>query len=59
MSTSPTGDNNIKRLAPLLFGMPGVVLLVAHGRNGLRVLQVISPATVPGATGSVRARIRN
>ncbi len=29
MSTSPTSGNNIKRLAPLLFGMSGVVLLVA------------------------------
>jgi len=29
MSMNPTGNNNIKRLAPLLFGMSGVVLLVA------------------------------
>jgi predicted permease len=29
MSTSPSRDNNIKRLAPLLFGMSGIVLLVA------------------------------
>ena len=29
MSTNPTSDNNVKRLAPLLFGMSGVVLLVA------------------------------
>jgi predicted permease len=29
MSTSPTSGANIKRLAPLLFGMSGVVLLVA------------------------------
>ena len=29
LSTSPTSGNNIKRLAPLLFGMSGVVLLVA------------------------------
>ncbi len=29
ISTSPTSGNNIKRLAPLLFGMSGVVLLVA------------------------------
>ena len=29
MSTSPSGSNNSKRLAPLLFGMSGVVLLVA------------------------------
>jgi predicted permease len=29
MSTSPTSGNNIKRLAPLLFGMAAVVLLVA------------------------------
>ncbi|HEY2802176.1 MAG TPA: ABC transporter permease [Chthoniobacterales bacterium] len=29
MSTSPSRGNNIKRLAPLLFGMSGVVLLVA------------------------------
>jgi predicted permease len=29
LSTSPSGGNNIKRLAPLLFGMSGVVLLVA------------------------------
>ena len=29
MSTSPTSGTNIKRLAPLLFGMSGVVLLVA------------------------------
>ncbi len=29
MSTSPTSGNNVKRLAPLLFGMSGVVLLVA------------------------------
>lgn len=29
MSTSPTSGSNIKRLAPLLFGMSGVVLLVA------------------------------
>jgi len=29
LSTSPSGNNKIKRLAPLLFGMSGVVLLVA------------------------------
>ncbi len=29
MSTSPSGNNNIKKLAPLLFGMSAVVLLVA------------------------------
>jgi putative ABC transport system permease protein len=29
LSTSPSSGNNIKRLAPLLFGMSGVVLLVA------------------------------
>src|ERR1043166_9086664 len=29
LSTSPSHGNNIKRLAPLLFGMSGVVLLVA------------------------------
>jgi predicted permease len=29
LSTSPTGNNNIKRLAPLLLGMSAVVLLVA------------------------------
>src|SRR6187401_2442810 len=29
LSTSPTSGNNIKGLAPLLFGMSGVVLLVA------------------------------
>ncbi|PZR70989.1 MAG: hypothetical protein DLM73_16745 [Chthoniobacterales bacterium] len=29
LSTSPTSGNNIKRVAPLLFGMSGVVLLVA------------------------------
>jgi predicted permease len=29
MSMNPTGNNNVKRLAPLLFGMSGVVLLVA------------------------------
>jgi hypothetical protein len=29
LSINPTGNNNIKRLAPLLFGMSGVVLLVA------------------------------
>ena len=29
LSTSPTSGSNIKRLAPLLFGMSGVVLLVA------------------------------
>ncbi len=29
LSTSPSNGNNIKRLAPLLFGMSGVVLLVA------------------------------
>ena len=29
LSTSPTSGNNIKRLAPMLFGMSGVVLLVA------------------------------
>lgn len=29
LSTSPTSGNNVKRLAPLLFGMSGVVLLVA------------------------------
>jgi len=29
MSMNPTGNNNIKRLAPLLFGMAGIVLLVA------------------------------
>jgi len=29
LSTSPTSGNNIKRLAPLLFAMSGVVLLVA------------------------------
>jgi predicted permease len=29
LSTSPTSGKNIKRLAPLLFGMSGVVLLVA------------------------------
>ena len=29
LSTSPTKGTNIKRLAPLLFGMSGVVLLVA------------------------------
>ena len=29
LSTSPSGGNNVKRLAPLLFGMSGVVLLVA------------------------------
>ncbi len=29
MSTSPSSGTNIKRLAPLLFGMSGVVLLVA------------------------------
>ena len=29
ISTSPTSGNNIKRLAPLLFGMSAVVLLVA------------------------------
>jgi putative ABC transport system permease protein len=29
LSTSPNSGNNIKRLAPLLFGMSGVVLLVA------------------------------
>ncbi len=29
LSTSPSSGNNVKRLAPLLFGMSGVVLLVA------------------------------
>jgi predicted permease len=29
LSMSPSGNNNIKRLAPLLFGMAGIVLLVA------------------------------
>jgi len=29
MSMNPTGNNNIKRLAPLLFGMAAIVLLVA------------------------------
>jgi len=29
LSTSPTSGNKVKRLAPLLFGMAGVVLLVA------------------------------
>src|SRR5258707_8748097 len=29
LSTSPTSGNNIKRLAPLLFGMSAIVLLVA------------------------------
>src|SRR6266404_1415358 len=29
LSTSPSSGNNIKRLAPLLFGMSGIVLLVA------------------------------
>jgi predicted permease len=29
LSTSPSSGNNIKKLAPLLFGMSGVVLLVA------------------------------
>ncbi len=29
LSTSPSSGNNIRRLAPLLFGMSGVVLLVA------------------------------
>jgi predicted permease len=29
LSTRPTGGNNIKKLAPLLFGMSGVVLVVA------------------------------
>ena len=28
-STSPSGDGEVKKLAPLLFGMAGVVLLVA------------------------------
>jgi predicted permease len=29
LSMNPSGNNNIKRLAPLLFGMAGIVLLVA------------------------------
>ena len=31
--------------------------LVADGKNGLRVIQLISPDTVPGARDSVRDRI--